>query len=287
MNKDVLDRKIPSLAGFGIITVGIIATTFLVKGPTPFQIKANPLNEPKNIQITNISDSSFTVVYHTDNKVAGTFLYGENPEKLDKLVLDERDQLSQKVNEYKTHSITANNLTPNTQYFFVIKSGDKTIKNNEKDFTVKTGSSINSTPSIQIPLTGRVLSPNGSSVSDGIVIINIDGAQKISGIIKNNGNYTIPLNNIRTYDLSNYYNLDEGTILKIKTIAEGLISEATVSTNQLSPVPIITLSKNYDFSSPGSKSSNNIKVRNVFFPEFDSKIKKVTTTPTPTKTPKP
>jgi hypothetical protein len=287
MSENVLDHKIPSLAGFGIITIGIIATTFLVKGPTPFQIKASPLNEPKNIQITNISDSAFTVVYNTDDKVTGTILYGENPEKLDKVILDERDQLSQEINDYKTHSITANNLTPNTEYFFVIKSGDKTIKSNEEAFTVKTGSSINGLPSNQVTVTGKVINPNASSVSDGLVIVTIDGAQKISGIIKNDGNYTVPLNNIRTLDLSNYFNLDEGSMLNINAISEGLTSKATASINQLSPVPIITLSNNYDFSSPESKISNNFKERDVTFPEFDSKIKKVTITPSPILTPKP
>ena len=136
-------------------------------------------------------------------------------------------------------------------------------------------------PSSQTSLTGKLLNPEGLSVADGIVIVTIDGAQKISGIIKDDGNYTIPLNNIRTLDLSNYYILYEDAIIKINAIAEGFSSEAILSTNQISPVPLITLSKNYDFSSSNSNNSNNFKERDVDFPEFDSKIKKVIPSPTP------
>ena len=46
MSKNILDRKIPSLAGIGVIAFAAVATTFLVRGPSTFQINANPGNVP-------------------------------------------------------------------------------------------------------------------------------------------------------------------------------------------------------------------------------------------------
>ena len=279
MSKSLLDKKIPSIAGLGIIVIGIAFTTFLVKGPTPFQIQADPKSEPKNIQITNVSDASFTVAYTTDDIVIGTITYGTNPKKLDQIALDERDQLSQRVNEYQAHSITTNNLTPNTTYYFTIKSGAKKFDNNGELFMVKTGSVISSPPTTQIPMAGTVVEPKGKSVSDGLVIVTISGAQKISGLIRNNGNYTIPLNNLRTSDLGSYYLLDDNSIIKIEAISNNLISNVNISRNQISPVPFITLSKNYNFSDANINKRNLTKRGDVKFPEFNSEIKQPTPTP--------
>ena len=279
MSKNILDRKIPSLAGFGVLAVGLIVTTLLVKGPSSFQIRANPASEPKDIQVTNISDSSFTVVYTTNDAVIGTITYGENPNKLDKISLDERDQLSQNINEYKAHSITTNNLTPNTNYYFTIKSDKKTVKNNKEAFVVKTGPIINNAPSTQIPMAGKVIISGGKVASDGLAVVTINGAQKISGIFRDNGNYTIPLNNLRTADLSNYFILDNNSKIDVNISSNNLTSEVKLSSNQISPVPIITLSKNYNFSSTEDKSINTTRTRDVSFPEFDSEIRKISPTP--------
>lgn len=284
MSKNILDRKIPSLAGLGILVVGIIVTTFLVKGPTPFQIRANPSSDPQNILVTNISDSSFTVVYITVDSVIGTITYGENPDSLDKVNLDDRDQLSQKINEYKAHSITVNNIAPNTQYYFTISSDGKTIKDNGQPFTAKTGPTISSSPSTQIPLAGKAISPDGKNISDGIIIVETAGSQKISGIFRENGNYTIPLNNLRTADLSNYFNLDENSVITLNLTSENYGSIIELSKNQLSPVPIVTLSKDYDFSKSNNQFANTKRERDVSFPEFDSEIRTPSITPVPTKT---
>ena len=284
MSKNILDRKIPSLAGLGILVVGIIVTTFLVKGPTPFQIRANPSSNPQNIQMTNISDSSFTVVYITDDSVIGTITYGENPDSLDKVNLDDRDQLSQKINEYKAHSITVNNLTPNTQYYFTISSDGKTIEDNNQPFAVKTGPTISSSPSTQIPLAGKAISPDGKNISDGLIIVEAEGSQKISGIFRENGNYTIPLNNLRTADLSNYFKLDENSVIILNLTSENYGSKIELSKNQISPVPIVTLSKNYDFSKSNNQFANIKRERDISFPEFDSEIRLPSITPTPIKT---
>ena len=171
--KNFWDRKIPTLVGLLIITIGILGTTYLVKGETFFQIRATPEQDPKNIKITNISDAFFTLTYTTNTLVLGTLNYGKDPNLLDNVVLDDRDQLSQSVSKYKAHSITAKNLDPNTTYYFSITSADKTYLNNTNPYKVETGSKIDKTPSSQVPMSGEVVMPDGESPSEGLVIVTI------------------------------------------------------------------------------------------------------------------
>lgn len=281
MSKNILDRKIPSLAGIGVIAFAAVVTTFLVRGPSTFQINANPGNEPKNIQITNVSDSSLTVSYVTDKNVVGTIIVGENRDDLDQLVLDDRDQLTQKINEYTTHSITVNNLDTNTEYFFTISSGGKKINNKGEPFNVKTGSRITSTPTNQIPIAGSVKDPEGNIIEDGLVLITINGAQKISSTLRENGNYTIPLNNLRISNLNNYFKIDDTTNIELEIFSNNFYSKVNVSGDQISPVPIITLSSNFDFLTQNNNSFKTIDRDEIKFPEFDSEI----SDPSPTKSP--
>lgn len=279
MKKSLLNHKIPSVLGIGLIVIGVVVTTALVKGPSLLQIKAGPSDEPKNIEITNISDSSFTVTYTTDNSTLGTITFGKDPNTLDQTTLDDRDQLTQKVNNYSAHSITANSLEPNTTYYFKITSGSKDILDNAKPFNVKTGPTISSPPSSQNPMSGKALNPDGSIPSDGLVIVNIDGAEKITTYLRKDGSFMIPLNNLRTNDLASYFDLDENTNINIKIKSANLSSSADVMPNQISPVPIITLSNNYEFTEetePMKKidSTHSASFKDMIFPKL-SKPKRV------------
>lgn len=255
MKQSFWNRKIPTLVGLLVITVGIIATTFLVKGGSLFQIKAGPGQDPKNVQITNVSDASFTLSYITSDQVIGTLNFGSESSLLDSVVLDDRDQLSQSVNKYKAHSITVRDLEPNTRYYFTIISGDKKYLKNNSPYEIKTGLKIDENPSSQVPLSGKVSLPDGSFPSEGLAYVNIDGSQKISTYIKNDGTYTIPLNNLRNSALDNHFVIDSNTIINVEIYAENLFSSVSVSPGDISPVPLITLSNTYDFSTSQDVSS--------------------------------
>jgi cell division septation protein DedD len=270
MNRSIFDRKIPSLFGILIIVVGIVVTTFLVKGGNLLFTRAGPGNDPKNIEITNISDSSFTVTYTTDDSVIGTINVGSSPSSMDEIALDDRDQLTQTVNKYQAHSISVNNLKPSTKYYFSIKSADKNILNNGLPFEVQTGPQISSAPLSQGPMSGKVINPDGTSPKDGLVLAKINGAQIISTYLKNDGSYTLPLNILRTSNLSSYFELKPENEISIEVKSNNLSSKINISGNQISPVPLITLSSNYDFSE--SEPTPSDMPKDVKFPIFESEI---------------
>lgn len=266
MKEKLLNKQIPSLIGILVILVGIIFTTILARTGTIFTGNASPPSTPKNITITNVTDKSATVSYLTDDRVVGTLSYGES-KNTEKTALDDRDQLSGQVSEYRIHNFTLNNLKPETQYFFSITSKNEKFLNNGDLFSIKTGVSIEDQPNDIKPVVGKLILPSGAAPSEGIVYFGTMGAQNFSSLVKADGSYIIPLNSVRKADLSSFFDFASSSDIKIVAIGDGLESKAVISSDQTSPAPTITLSYNYDFRNQeeplSSPPSGN-------FPTFDS-----------------
>ncbi|HEX7041877.1 MAG TPA: fibronectin type III domain-containing protein, partial [Patescibacteria group bacterium] len=191
--KNVLERKMPTALGIILILGTIIGTTFLVKTGVIYLGGAAPSDNPKNVRISNISDSSLTVSYNTDAAVIGTVSIGKDKNSLE-TILDERDQKSGTPQQYKLHSITIQNLSPNTQYVFSITSGATTYLNNNSFFTTKTAPTLSTSPTSQPPLTGSIVSPDGTAPQEALVYLTTNKGQLLSTLTKPSGIYTIPLN---------------------------------------------------------------------------------------------
>ena len=266
------EKKLVSYFTISLILIAIAITTALVLSQNSFFIKAGPSTIPKNIQITNISDTSFTITYTTDANVTGTIIIGENQNTLDQTVLDDRDQLTQQINNYTSHSISANNLRPNTTYYYTITSGSETIANNEQPFEIKTGTVIVNPPSSRKPISGRVINPDGTTPSDGLVLLTIPGSQKLSTLLKNNGTFMLPLNTLRNENFDDYFNIDKNSKIEIQIASNNLNSMINLSENQLSPVPVVTLSNNYDFQNTTEepKPTRSANFKNLKFPSSKS-----------------
>ncbi len=288
---NVWGKKIPTLIGLILILIGTVVTTILVRGDTIFQIRAGPGMDPKNIKITNVSEVSFTISYLTDDKVISTVNYGIDPNSLDGISLDDRDQVSQQINKYNSHSITVRNLNPNTKYYYSITSGSKKYVDVGFKFEFTTKGEISENPSSQVPISGRVTLPDGTSPNDGIVYVKISDSETISSLLKERGSYTVPLNTLRRLNLDEYIEINEDTIINIDIFAGGLSSSISVKPNEINPVPLITLSGNYDFSKTNEDNTKNNNQESSF-PKFGqlnqqggvNKIISQTPTPSPTPT---
>lgn len=246
MKKTVWDKRIPTLLGVLLIAIGIGFTSLLVKQGIVYIGKAGPTNTPQNVRITNITNDSFTVSFQTNDKVIGTVNYGEK-ETLGQIARDDRDQKSGTLSSYNLHNITLRRLKPTTKYFFSITSGKDTFFNNEKLFEVTTGQTIEVSPGQQEPISGKVVLSDGSQPSEAIVYATINGAQTISTLVDND-QYLLPLNSLRNQDLNSYFTFSENIVDLLIVSGDSTTSRAKLYLSQIAPVPIITLSKNYDFS---------------------------------------
>ncbi|MDP2649896.1 MAG: Ig-like domain-containing protein [bacterium] len=247
MRDGVWGKKIPTLLGVILVLAGLIFTSYAVRLSTNFFGRAAPAETPLNIRVSNISDSSFAISYTTAGNIIGSVSFGEN-KNLGTTIADDRDQQSGNYNPYQTHYFTTRNLKPNTKYFYSITSGQTTYLNNDVLFETSTGPSFNTNPSGEKPVLGKVLLPEGEPPKEAIVYVTIPQAQVISTLVKQDGTYILPLNSIRTKDLNSYFSFSQNPILQILIVNPLFESNASFKTGLTNTIPIVILSKNYDFT---------------------------------------
>lgn len=268
MKKSFWDKRIPTLFGLFIITLSIGITTFLVNKETFLQIKAAPTQQPQNVRITNVTDQSFSVSYITTGKISGSLNYGKD-KALGQSALDEKDQQIKKTTDRKVHSITVNNLTPLTKYYFTIISGQDAYLNNNQPFEIITAQTISALPTNNDKIKGEIILPNGLPPNEGIIYITADNSAVVSQTLKPDGTYEIPLSLIRTGDFSLYYDFNSNSVIKMLVYGDTLTSNVFFSKDQENSIPTITLSKDYDFRTneipQASLSANQLN-----FPTFTS-----------------
>lgn len=240
------NQKLPSLLGL-LVLVGSLATIFLLsRNAVLLGTRAATANIPKNIQVSNITDTSFTVSYTTDEKVIGAVAYGSD-DKVGNLSQDERE-VTNKATEHKVHSFTIKALKPSTNYFFSVLSGTETFSDGGKPYSTATASNTNASVTNPAVIKGKVTMDGGAIPTEGIVYASSSDSQLISVLLQPDGTYTIPLNGLRTKNLASFVTLTEQTPLDLIISNGATQSAVTVLAGQANPVPPVVLSQNYDFS---------------------------------------
>ncbi len=247
MRNSIWNKRIPSLLGILMLLVGVGLTSYLLQFKTIFTSRAAPGNTPQDVRISNITESSFTVSFKTTDKVNASISYGSD-QKFGKVSLDDRDKQSGTPQAYTLHYITVTGLSENQNYVFSIISGVNTYLKDSSPYTVTTSKKLTQNPSTQLPLVGTILTSTGDPAKDSIVYVTTTGSEVLSTITKDDGSYVIPLNALRSSDLSTYIPLSEASTLKILAFSSTEVSHISVLANQTNPVPPAMLSKDYDFT---------------------------------------
>lgn len=246
MRHSFWNKRIPTILGLILLTIGIGITTFLTRSGVNLTSIAGPSESPIDIRITNITDSSFTVSYTTTDSVIGSINFGRD-NNLNEIALDDRDQNSNTPKPYKVHSITVKNLTPSSTYYFSIKSGSKTFLQNNSPFIVTTASSIEGAVPSEKILSGTVFLPDRNVPQEAIVYLASDETQVISALVQADGSYSLPLSFLRNRDLLSYFSISQNTVFNLLIKSNELSSSVKVS-GQLNRIPAVTLSNDYDFT---------------------------------------
>jgi chitodextrinase len=120
--------------------------------------QASPEKQPKEVHITDVTDSSFVVSWITDTSTKGEILYSTDKNLSNPLTAkDSRDETS--VTPRDTHYVRLVNLNPNTTYYFQIISDSEKYGDDDNVFEMKTAETPES-PSVPSPIKGIV--SNGS-----------------------------------------------------------------------------------------------------------------------------
>lgn len=256
MKNTFWDKRIPTILSVTLIGISIVITSILVKNSTVFVSRADITESPQNVKITNILDTSFTISFVTEAESIALVNF-DRSENLGQTAIEDRDQ-KEVIRPRKIHNFTLKNLRPDTRYFFTITSGDNTFFNNNLPYETRTASIPQTTLTPQTPIKGKIVLPDGSSPNEALVYVNTDKAQEISSLADNNGLYSLPLSSLLLKDLSYPVILDKQDIIKMIITNGHLKSNVWALASQTNPVPVITLSQDYDFTlSPAQTSSKS------------------------------
>lgn len=262
--------KIPTILGLSIIILGIIVGVYLVLREQVFLSQAAPDMTPEKIVVTNITDNSAAISWQTNSPTPSFVTFGQN-NPTEQTVLDDRDTTGGPKPHF-VHYVTLKNLLPKTVYQFKVTSGKLT--SDTKKFET-------ATPLINqagfTPIIGSVLD-KGSPLEEGLAYLNLPEAATQSALIKEGGNFLIPLAQMRKTDLSGVYPLAEDIIanltiqsrqgetqilLKLKANSAPLspvkLGENIDLTNEVtpSPTPTDTDLKQYDLNNDGEINAND------------------------------
>lgn len=258
-NEQILSKgnkyKIPTLLGLGIIFFGISAGVYLVLREQTFLSRAVPNLTPQNITFTNITDDSVVVSWQTLAPVISFISFGQNNPQ-EQTNLDDRDRnpapSGAGPKAHLTHYTTLKNLLPQTDYQFKIISD----KINSDILKLKTSMPLTGQTGFT-PIIGSVLDGN-TPLSDGIAYLSISGANSQSSLIKEGGNFLIPISQIRKDDLSDIFPATEDTVAKLTIISDkGSVNALFKLKASLKPLPPLRLGQDVDLTTPSTEKLNN------------------------------
>lgn len=257
-----------------VLILGIGVGVFLIERNQIYQLGAQPEKAPKNIRVTNVTDSSFTVSWTTDKEYAGFLMWGDSQSNLKETVTQEGIQGSFNL-------ITVNSLQPQTIYYFKINSGGTVFDNSGIPWQVQTAPKIGEVASPKV-ISGVILNQSGQAASGILVYATPGGGSTQVTKTSANGSWVIPISTSRkTPDLASYVDISDKSPVIDLFVQGGTngVATAQVFFKTANPVPQITLGQTYDFRSEEGQYDQDIPKATIGLPEDTSESGLEATTP--------
>jgi hypothetical protein len=233
--------KIPTIIVLVILILGVVLGVILVRNRQIFRLGASGEEAPKDIRVTNISESTLSVSWTTEIPTTGVVVWGESEGSLQRSAPSE-------TGNGRIHSATITGLEPETTYFYEINSAGETYDNNGIPWQSQTAASLEP-PTAPIVISGTIEDASGALVGGALVYVSAGGGTSLSTITSQEGNWVVSVSNARTQDLASFVEIDESrTLAEIfvqageKGTASALIYPASAK-----PAPPIVLGQSHDF----------------------------------------
>jgi hypothetical protein len=225
------ERSLPQLIIIIVLAViAVPATVYAVNYVIEIRSKAGPSDQPQNVQVSNVTDAGATITWTTPaNKTIGYVKYGTSADTSE-IAFDSRDTGSS-TTEYTIHTVTLENLSAETLYYYKIVIGDQEFQNGTIPYELKTGKTLEAIPTPR-PIIGEVEDPY-SSDEEFLVTIYIKSSDTVSNklsVITKDNKYNFDLANLRLEDLSMQYVNFDGSQMYL-TAEGGGIGTGTIITD--------------------------------------------------------
>ena len=237
----MIKGKIPTIIVLAILILGVVIGVFLVRNRQLFRLDASGEEAPKDIRVTNISDSTLTISWTTDAETAGTVEWGDSEGYLARTTPSETGTAN-------IHSATITGLEPDTAYFYKIDSAGEVFDNNGIPWQSRTAVSVPA-PSQPIVISGTIQDAQGNPVENALVYVTAGGGTSLSTLSSSEGNWVVAVSNARTQDLGAFVDIDESRTLaeiSVQAGAKGTAS-ALIYPASAKPAPPIVLGQSHDF----------------------------------------
>lgn len=253
VKNSMMKKRIPTIVGLLVLLGALISgLLFFGDGTGVFAPRATAETMPKNIRITNLTDSGFTVTFLTEKATSGFVKYGTDPAKLNSQVSDDRDQLSGTVEDYNLHHITVRGLESAREYFFILGTDSKTEYDNEGEpFSIKIPAKISSQMPPAITVYGSISREGGTPADGSIVYLSSEQMGDLSALVKGSGSWAVPLSQSLNKEGTDYAGLEEADFLELlvqgEKITDKIKYQTTVADAQ--PVEELTFGQVYEQAS--------------------------------------
>lgn len=182
--------KIPTLLAIDMLLVAIALGLFLYFYYTKTEAESREVFAPSFISVVNKEDTKASIVWKTNIQTQSELLWG--PDSF--LGFTKKGSLKKKL----LHFITLENLNPQTQYFFKIKSEKYTYP--KKTLSFKTYPEVKGPTLTYKPIIGTVLNQTLKPVSDALVLLKIEGGEDLVTVTSSEGIFILPLKELREKD---------------------------------------------------------------------------------------
>ena len=237
-------NKIPTIIGIVILLVGTFAGVFFLRTNQIFRIGASGAVAPKDIRTGNLSDTSATISWITEDATSAFISWGETQGGLSKTEVE-----SDSDQKFFTHSITLTGLKPDTAYYYKINSEGTNFDNNGIPWQLTTGDGIAVSQNSN-PISGSVITATGQPSKRALVYVTVDG-YLLSTLTSDAGNFVLQLGSARTSDLKQLAQIDQAkTLLTVSAQAGGgETSSVQIFPRSANPIPPLVLGQVQDYRS--------------------------------------
>lgn len=234
----------------GLIFGGVMAVQLFPQ----FQSRASVQSKPQAIEVLNITDTSVTLYWLTEEPTIGFVSFGETAE-LGRTRLDDRDVITGETGKYRSHLVTLSKLKPKTKYYYSIGVASKSYDRDGYPYAFFTYTTPRGAINEQ-QLSGKLFIRGRTPAANYFISLTFEKetgelSNTLGTLTERNGDFSIDLSKIRLADGTEVFSVKPNETVTVNAVMRdeyGEVASQSFIYNLSDPLPTLFFS-----SSNGAK----------------------------------